>query len=112
MSTLIDLPLDNDYEPKWSLKQNNTSSGVREPATGVTHTAYFSLTKGGSAITGLTFAAIERVGKPGSYFVIFPGPALRTALAALIGKIIYLMVGNGTMIFFDVPHKVKAFRDL
>lgn len=113
MSTLLELYLDNDYEPKWTVKQNNTSTGAREPATGVAQTARFSATKGGVTInSALTLTCLERAGKPGSYYVIYGGDLLRTYLVSYIGKIIYLIVGDGTRELVQIAHKVVEFRQL
>jgi hypothetical protein len=116
MTTTIDLPLDNNYEPRWSLKQHKTTDATLEPATGLTLTAAFVAvsTDGLSSPihSDLSLSVTERSGKPGSYFVVFPGTALRARLASYVNRTIYLLIGNGTSVLAVIAHKVKAIRQL
>ena len=77
-------------------KRSPTTPRVRVAATGLTVTAFLSLTLGGAAIAGTTTSCPE-IGDDGEYLGAITGITLTTALAALTdGQTIYLAIQAGT----------------
>jgi hypothetical protein len=86
-----ELPLGSDWEYEWSVTQKGTD-GVRAAKTGLTVTAYLSLTKERStaaAIAGTTVTLTERAALPGTYAGVLDTALLVTACAALVNTTVY-----------------------
>jgi hypothetical protein len=101
------LALDNDWEAEYTLTRKNATTGVFEPATGLSGLVVrISLTDGGVAIhTDLSIPIAER-GATGIYFGVLDGDKLRTHLASLLGTIVYEVMGDGTNVLRSSPRKV------
>jgi hypothetical protein len=79
-------------------KRHATTPRLRVGATGLTVSAYLSLTLGGAAIGGTTISCPE-IGTDGEYLGVLTGSLLTTALAALAdGASIYLAILVGTSV--------------
>jgi hypothetical protein len=110
---MITISLDNDFEPEMAVTRKNTTTGVLEPAAGLTGLTFrLSATDGGTAIhADLEVTATERSGAPGVYFAILDGDKLRTHLAAsYIGKVVWEVFGDGTNVFSSIERKIVERR--
>ena len=101
------LALDNDWEAEYTLTRKNASTGVFEPATGLTGLIVrISTTDGGATIhSDLNIPILER-GSTGTYFGVLDGDKLRTHLASLLGAVVYEVMGDGTNVLRSSPRKV------
>lgn len=106
------LYLDNDHEFEYAISQKNASTGDREAADGLSGLiAWVSLTDGGDAIhADLSVSATERASKAGTYYGVFDGDTLRTHLLAYVGRIVYVVFGDGTNVLVSDRHKVIEHR--
>jgi hypothetical protein len=105
--------LDNDYRLEVAITRTNTSTGLREPATGLTLTARLALTDGGPAINGaLTATLTEASGKPGTYFGRLDGDVLRAqdTAGALPSRAVWIVTGDGTNVLVSEQTTVQRTR--
>lgn len=94
MSVFLD---GNDHEPEFDITRRNTSTGVLEPATGLSLRVRMAATVDGAALdASLDVPMTERPGKPGSYFGSLPGPAMHTYLAPYLDSDVYELVYDTT----------------
>lgn len=112
---VLQLPLDNDFEPEVTIKKKDPATGAKVPVTGLTTAdMWISLTKSGPSLDNLTKKdALERgVAAPGKYYCIMDGDDLRTVLAARVGQTIYLVLSDAGNILAWVAYKVVATRSM
>ena len=102
------ISLDNDYEMEVALSRKNATTGLLEPATGLTGlTFWLSATDGGATIHAtLSVSAAERAGAPGVYSAILQGTDLRTHLASYVGARVWEVFGDGANIDTSIARKV------
>lgn len=104
--------LDNDFLIEVTLTKPNTDTGATEAATGLTGTAFISLTRGGSAVdASLSGSLAERASLPGTYFLTLQGEDITTHLAAHADETVYECVQFGNDFKEYRPRLVKAVRD-
>lgn len=108
------LYLDNDWEYIWPGTRRNASTGVIEPAAGLTGlAARISATDGGATINAaLTQSLVERASLAGEYFAVVDGDALRTHLGNVtyIGRVVWEVFGDGTNVLYSVARTVIEHR--
>lgn len=98
---------DNQYEPDMDLTKKLPATGAVTAAVGQAGlTLFLSATRGGAAIhADLSLAAIERSGKPGTFYAVFPPAAINAHLfPAFDGKDVFVGIVSG-----EVPPKVKTY---
>jgi hypothetical protein len=104
--------LDNDWEMEYVATRKNATTGVSEPATGLTGlVGKLSATDGGATIHATLSVTLTERGTTGIYFGVLQGDDLRTQLAgSFLGQVVYEVFGDGTNILTSVPRLVSAVR--
>lgn len=101
----------NDFECVNNLTRRAVTTGLLEPAIGLTLSAFLSATPTGATIDGsLSKAATERSSTPGEYFAIMEGTDLVAQLASYDGKDVYEIFGNQADVNYVTAHQVRAVR--
>lgn len=109
------LYLDNDWEPEFTATQKDATTGVIEPATGLSsQLALISATRGGSAIDATLSVSLTERGTTGIYYAATPiqGTDLRSVLsnATYLNKIVWVRFGDGSNITVWEPYTVREYR--
>lgn len=109
MSVAGALPIYIDFEVEVKITRKNSSTGVPEPATGLTGmTARISATDTGSALSPLTVSLTER-GTTGIYAGVFDTADLVTALGTTyLNQTVYLIYSkSGDIDRAGAPYVVR-----
>lgn len=83
------VPIDQDWEYEIDLTRKASATGEVEDATGLTVTARFSATKGGSALGSSSTSLTERASNAGQYAGVLAAATLTTALSSYVNQTIY-----------------------
>jgi hypothetical protein len=107
-----DVSVVSDYEFEFDVTRKATTTGTREAAAALTSvSAWFSLTNGGSALTGTTTTLTERSATAGRYFGILDAAAVSTALLAYVGRTVYEVFSVSGDVKCGEPLRVVAISD-
>ena len=100
----------NDDRPLKALTRINTTSGIREVATGLTITIFLSTTETGSAVDASLSKSMSEIGSTGQYQSAFEGADLVTYLASSAGSIVYEVMTISNDIRHVTPRRVQLVR--
>lgn len=107
------LYLDNDLEVEIKLTRKAATTGLTEPAAGVTGlSAYIAATPQGTAIhADLSVNLSERSAAAGTYYGLLDGDDLTTRLTDSINETVYLVVTNAAKdVELIAPYVVRRDR--
>lgn len=89
-TTTVEVYLDNDYEFEYDVRRKNSTTGESEAAASLSGvSAHFSLTDGGSAISGTSTSLSERSATAGRYYGTLDKADLNTALSSYANQTLY-----------------------
>lgn len=111
MSDMGFIYLDNSYTVRHALTGDNTATGVREPATGLTVTAMIADTQTATTpIHADLSITLTEVGATGEYLGVIDGAAIAARLDPYVGQRCYEIVADGSSFRFVTPLRVTALR--
>jgi len=90
---------------------DNLTTGEREPATGLTVTAFLSATQTApDPIHADLSITLDEIGATGDYIGKIGGDAIATRLEAYLGTVIHEVVTDGASARFVTPLRVRSTR--
>jgi hypothetical protein len=106
------ISLDNDWEVEYVATRKNATTGVIEPATGLTGLiGKLSATDGGATIHATLSVSLTERGTTGIYFGVLQGDDLRAQLnPTYVGQVVFEVFGDGTNILTSIPRLVAVVR--
>jgi hypothetical protein len=108
-----DIYLDNSYTIRHAWTGDNLTTGEREPATGLTLTAFLSATQTASTpIHADLSLTLDEIGTTGEYIGVISGDAISTRLEPYVGQVVYEVVSDGTSARFVTPLRVRSVRSV
>jgi hypothetical protein len=106
-----DIYLDNSYTIRHAWTGDNLTTGEREPATGLSLTAFLSATQTASvAIHADLSIALNEIGTTGEYIGVISGVAISKRLDSYLGQLVYEVVTDGATGRFVTPLRVRTVR--
>lgn len=101
----------NDDLCRKQLTRLNTTSGVTEPATGLTGLEFrISLTDDGAAVHASLEQAAAEIGTSGEYFATLAGADIEAHLTAHVGRTVYEIFGDGASVNIVTARRVLRPR--
>lgn len=100
----------NDDRPMKALTRINTTTGIREVATGLTLTVFLSTSETGSAVDATLSKTMSEIGSTGQYQSAYEGADLVTYLASSAGAVVYEITTISNDIRHVTPRRVVAVR--
>jgi hypothetical protein len=108
---MTDIYLDNSYTVRHAWTGDNLTTGEREPATGLTVTAFLSAAQAApTAIHADLSITLDEVGTTGEYIGVISGDAIAARLGAFVGQVVYEVVTDGATARFATPMRVRRVR--
>jgi hypothetical protein len=106
-----DIYLDNSFTIRHALTGDNLTTGTREPATGLTVTAFIADSPtGATPIHADLQVTLDEIGATGEYIGNISGTSINVRLATYVGQVVYEVVSAGASARFVTPLRVRPIR--
>ena len=101
----------NSHTIRHALTGDNVTTGVREPASGLTVTAFIAESPvAATPIHADLQIALDEVGSSGDYLGVIPGAAITERLTGYLGQRVWEVVTDGQTARFVTELRVRATR--